>query len=344
MSKTILLTGASGVIGRAVAERLAGDTVVGLVNSDTSPIPGTSEVLRSDLSAPKLGLSDADWERLAAEVDVVIHSAALTEWGQPVERYQAINIDGTARVIDFARAAGAPIHYVGTCFVRAIERGLVDELGEQNVVKPYIASKLEAERLLRESGVPHNVFRPTNLVGDSRTGASSRPQIVQAMSDWVCRGKAPYFPAHPGNLVDIVSLDVMADSLVAVLRAEEYGRLFWITSGDASMTPEEALDIALDHARARGRDFPRAPIIDPREPLPIPLDEVRAMSRAFLKVLIDVSEVTFASGGILPSSLDELQTRFGVGAVSDREAYRRSLDYWANERSGGESPVVQEVA
>jgi nucleoside-diphosphate-sugar epimerase len=336
MSRTVLLTGASGVIGRAVAEELGDDHVIGLVHTDAA-VSSVDEVVPVDLSRPMLGLSGAHWRELADRVDVIIHSAALTVWGQPRERYQAINIDGAARVIELAGLAGAPVHLVSTCFVHAIEREAMDKLGPDNVVAPYIWSKLEAERLLVKSGVPHSIYRPTNLVGDSRTGASSRPQIVQLMSDWFCRGKAPYFPAHPGNLVDVVPLDVTALAIARAVQADDLGRLYWITYGSDAMTVEQAQEILLEHAREAGREIDPVSIVDPTATLPVPLGEIPATSRTFLKVLIDVSEVTHACGGVLPTSMPELRDRLGVPDVSDRDTYRRSLRYWAGQRVTGKA-------
>jgi nucleoside-diphosphate-sugar epimerase len=331
-AKTVMLTGASGVIGRAVVDELSGHTVVALAHSDVDT-PPADEVHRIDLARPRLGLSEGAWHGLAERVDVVIHSAALTAWGQPRERYRAINIDGTRRVVEFAHAAGAPVYLISTCFVHAIERGKLSDLRPGNVVAPYIWSKLEAERVLVESGVPYSIFRPTNVVGDSRTGASSRPQVVQQMSDWLCRGKAPFFPAHAGNLVDLIPLDVTAAAVARAMEAADLGRIFWLTYGPDAMTVEQAQQIILEHARGLGREIEAIPIVDPRLPLPVPLERIPATSRVFVQVLIDVSEVTHACGGILPSSLAELRGRLNIPTASDRDAYRRSLSYWAGERS-----------
>lgn len=337
---TVLLTGASGVVGRAVAEELRDHHVIGLVHTDTN-VPEADEVICADLSQPFLGLLEQRWHELAERVDAIVHSGALTVWGQPKERYQEINIDGTRRVVELARRAQAPVHLISTCFVHAIELSALDRLGAANVVAPYIWSKLEAERLLIRSDVPHSVFRPTNLVGDSRTGASSRPQIVQLMSDWFCRGKAPYFPAHPGNLVDVVPLDVTAVAVARAVQTGATGGPYWVTSGPDAMTVAQAQEILLDHARESGREIGPVPVIDPSKPLPIRLAEIPATSRAFLKVLIDVSEVTSACGGVLPSSRAELRDRFDVPDVNDRDAFRLTLKYWARQRAIGGGPEPQ---
>jgi len=274
-------------------------------------------------------LSEAQWDALAQTVDVIVHNGALTEWGQPLERHEAINVGGTREIIALAQAAQAPIHLVSTAFVHVIERGLLDELGPDNVVRAYISTKLESERLVAQSGVPYTIYRPTNLVGRSRTGASSRPQIVQHLSAWICRGKAPYIPVHPGNLIDVAPLDVTAIAIARAVEADDLGRLYWITYGADAMSVDEMLEIAADHARSQGREIVIPPVIDPTRQLPIPLEQIPPRSRRFMKVLIDVSEVTSGCGGVLPSSLRELHQRLGVPVPSDREAYRLSLDYWA---------------
>ena len=330
--RTVLLTGASGVVGRAVAEELRDHHVIGTTNQDTD-VPEVDETLPARLGEPRLGLSDAQWADLADRVDVVIHSGALTEWGQPWPRYESINIGGTREVVALAQAAGAPIHLVSTCFVHALERDAMDLVGPDNVVTPYIPPKLAAEKLVAESGLPYSIYRPTNLVGDSRTGASSRPQIVQTLSDWLCRGRAPYFPAHPGNLLDILSLDVCAMAIARAVEADDFGQLYWLTTGADAMTVDEAMEILLAHSAETGRRMKPVPVADPSQGLPVALEDVPATSRSFVKVLIDVSEVTRACGGVLPTSLPELHARHGVPEVSDRDAYRISLKYWAEQQA-----------
>jgi nucleoside-diphosphate-sugar epimerase len=326
--RTILLTGASGVVGQALLPALTHHRVIGMVRRDNGD-PGCETVV-GDLTRPRLGLDAGEYHRLAAEIDLVVHSGALTEWGLADERYEAVNVTGTGRVLELADRAGAPIHFISTCFVRALEPGRRLDLRADNVVRPYVAAKLRAEQMLRDSGHPVTIYRPTNLVGDSRTGASSQPQIVQAMSEWICRGRAPYIPSHPGNLVDVVPQDVLAVAVQRAIDADDLGSSYWITYGKAAMTIEETLEICVQHARRLGRRIAAPPVADPARPLPVPLPEVPPLSRSFVRVLLDVSETTAACGGVLPSSLPQLRARHGVEPVSDRDAYRRSLRFWTD--------------
>jgi hypothetical protein len=132
--------------------------------------------------------------------------------------------------------------------------------------------------------------------------------------------------------VDIVPIDVVAIAVARAVELEDVGNDYWVTYGENAMTADDAMDVLIEHAAKLGREIDRVPVVDPREPLPIPLEEIKATSRTFVKVLIDVSETTHLSGGVLPCSMPELRERFGVPEPSDIEAYKRSLEYWAIER------------
>ncbi len=325
---TVLLTGAAGVVGQSLQPVLADCAVIAGVHR--LPGDGWARTLRLNLAEPHLGLSAEDYAALADEVDVVVHSAALTEWGKSPDRYEAVNVLGTRRVLELAQAASAPIHFISTCFVHALRPEAPFQLRPDNVVLPYITSKLAAERLLQASGHPLTTYRPTNLVGDSITGASSAPQIVQTMSELIARGRAPYFPVHSGNLIDVAPQDVLAQCVRAGVLGADLGPEVWVTYGQEAMRPEETVAICLEHARVSGRTVKPVAVADPTD-LPMPLHAVPPLVRAYVKVLLDVSETVAACGGVLPSSLSRLHEVHGIQVPDDRLAYQRSLDYWAGQ-------------
>lgn len=122
--RTVLLTGASGVVGRSILrERTpAGPRIISA--SHSAPIPEAEEPpIALDMTAERFGLDADSHAALAAEVDVVIHSAGLTEWGLTAERYEPINVEGTRRVVEFAEQAGATVHFMSTAFVAALDQG-----------------------------------------------------------------------------------------------------------------------------------------------------------------------------------------------------------------------------
>ncbi|MFI8853420.1 SDR family oxidoreductase [Streptomyces sp. 891-h] len=330
---TVLLTGASGVVGRSflreVHARGDGRRVLAAAHSAPVPEAAAGTVLRCDLTAERFGLDEDSYAALAAEVEVVVHSAGLTEWGLPAERYLPLNVAGTRRVAEFAERAGATVHFMSTAFVAALGDRAPEPLSERNVCRAYIRSKAEAERVLRDSGVPHTVFRPTNLIGEAATGWTSQGQIVQLMSDFIGRGRAPFVPVHPGIRMDFVAQDLLSK---AVLRAIELGDdagEFWVTYGPEAMDIGTCLELLVEHAAASGRTLTPPEPADARHIGPDDLARTPARTRSYLSVLRDVSEVTWCSGGVLPTSMPELRERYGVPYVEDTAAYLTSLEYAA---------------
>lgn len=330
---TVLLTGASGVVGRSLLREAAalGDRAPRILaaSHSTSVPDAVGPPVRFDATAERFGLAEEEYAALAAEVDVVVHSAGLTEWGLPAERYLPVNVDGTRRVVEFAERAGAAVHFMSTAFVAALSPDAPVPLGEANVCRNYISSKQQAEDILRGSGVRHAIWRPTNLIGDAATGWTSQGQIVQLMSDWLGRGKAPFVPVHEGIRMDFVPQDLLSK---AVLRAIELGDdqgEFWVTYGPEAMDVQTCLQVLAKHAATLGRTLTPPPVVDAGTLAPDAIANTPPMTRSYLSVLRDVSEVTRCSGGVLPTSMPELRERYGVPAVDDTAAYLTSLEYAA---------------
>jgi len=145
-SRTVLLTGANGYLGRFLAidwlERLApaGGTLVCVVrgadDADArrrleaafaadpafaerfAELSGALEVLSGDVSEHRLGLDEERWTALAARVDLVAHAAALVNHVLPYPALFGPNVVGTAEVIRLAIAAGSvPVTFVSSVAV-----------------------------------------------------------------------------------------------------------------------------------------------------------------------------------------------------------------------------------
>ncbi|MEV8021393.1 SDR family oxidoreductase [Streptomyces sp. NPDC086554] len=326
---TVLLTGASGVVGRSILQE-AGDGVRIVAASHSSPVTEAAATqVQCDLTAHHFGLDEDAYAALADEVDVVIHSAGLTEWGLPEASYQPVNVEGTRRVIEFARQAGAVVHFISTAFVAALMDNAPRPLGEDNVCRNYIASKLKAEQLLRDSGLPHVMYRPTNLIGDSVTGWTTRGQIVQLMSDWIGRGKAPFLAVHDGIRMDFVPHDLLSKAVLGAIEQGDDEGEFWVTLGSEAMGLTACLDVMVKHAASRGRTLEHPPVVDADTLDPEAIARTSPMSRSYLSVLRDTSEVTRCSGGVLPTSMPELRRRYGIAQIDDSAAYLTSLEYAA---------------
>jgi fatty acid CoA ligase FadD9 len=145
-SRTVLLTGANGYLGRFMAidwlERLAaeGGSLVCIVRGADdvdarrrldaafaadpafarrfAELSGSLEVLAGDVSEHRLGLDDERWIDLAGRVDLVAHAAALVNHVLPYQALFGPNVVGTAEVIRLAIAAGSvPVTFVSSVAV-----------------------------------------------------------------------------------------------------------------------------------------------------------------------------------------------------------------------------------
>jgi len=144
----ILVTGAAGLIGSAVAERLANEhDVIGL-----DLLPGAQVRLVGDC------LAVAEWRQRVGRMDAIVHVAALhaPHVGQRSEaEFRRANVEATSRLLDFAVEEGAR-HFVLTSTTSLYGHALeptgraawIDEQVEPQPRDIYDETKLEAERLV----------------------------------------------------------------------------------------------------------------------------------------------------------------------------------------------------
>ena len=159
----ILVTGASGFVGRAVCAELVGrgHEVLALVRRPGSEPAGTVAV-PGDLTAP------AHLRASLAEhaPETVVHLAAEIASQKDPERIREVNVEGTARLVEAAQAAGVKRFVFVSTVVTGDAHGRVLREDEPLPVETaYGRSKQEGERLVRESGMHSVIVRPGHVYG-----------------------------------------------------------------------------------------------------------------------------------------------------------------------------------
>src|SRR5215475_14550391 len=119
MRKTILLTGASGVVGQALVEKLATRHEL-ICLTHRAPVQEGVAQVSGDLTQPHLGLDTRRYADLARRIDVVVHCAAVTHFGASAQATRGLNVDGTRRILELAAQTGTPVYYLGTAFVARV--------------------------------------------------------------------------------------------------------------------------------------------------------------------------------------------------------------------------------
>ena len=196
MGDLVLVTGYPGFIGRQLVRRLASDLrqrearLLLLVQSKHAAraraelenlAPGAAEVLEGDVAQIHLGVSGAEYKRLVAEVNVVWHLAAVSYLGAEADLVRRVNVEGTRHVIELCRTAAnlGRLNHFSTAYVSGDRVGVIleDELEMgQRFRNEYEESKYRAEVLVRNAmrELPVTVYRPSIVVGDTRTGEIDR--------------------------------------------------------------------------------------------------------------------------------------------------------------------------
>lgn len=165
----ILVTGATGFLGRSVAARMAGEgfRVSALVRDPgraVDSVPPGTEIYRCDLP------DFIDGAAFTGDVQAIIHCAYDTSGGTG-EAAARVNIEGTARLIEACRlTSGSPPHFV-----------LVSSLAAHDEARSFYGrSKLEAEARVRESALPWAIVRPGTIIGDGGVFARTRQMVRTA--------------------------------------------------------------------------------------------------------------------------------------------------------------------
>jgi len=226
MANTVLVTGATGFIGRVLCRQLqlSGARVVALGRQE---VEGPWHEFRCHDIAGEgdpIDLSD---------VQVVFHLAgrahALAETSQDEGGYFEINADGTRRLLEQARGARVS-RFVLFSSVKAVGEGGLecqDETAQCHPKTPYGTSKLVAEKLVLEGDyVPEPVVLRLSMVyGPTEKG--NLPRMIRA----VAKGRFPPLP-ETGNRRSMVHVDdVVQAAILAAGRAEAIGQTYIVTDG-----------------------------------------------------------------------------------------------------------------
>ena len=201
------------------------------------------EVVEGDISLRGAGMDSERSARLVERIDHVIHCAASVRFDLPLEVARRDNTEGTRNVLAFAERLPrlARFDYIGTAFVAGNRRGVIreDDLDVgQGFSNSYEQTKMEAEKLVREFAERHPtaIYRPSIVVGDSKTGETSSFQgFYQGLLFYrrlYERKLVVLLPADPNTPLDVVPVDYVVEALFALMATDEsIGRTFHLTSG-----------------------------------------------------------------------------------------------------------------
>ncbi|HEV2776084.1 MAG TPA: NAD(P)-dependent oxidoreductase [Solirubrobacteraceae bacterium] len=240
---TILLTGATGFIGRHLLALLAGDQEVVALARRAPPaaLAGTATWTLQDLAA---GL---DPSGLPARVDTVVHLAQSNryrDFPEGASDVVAVNVGAVVDLLDYARAVGARRFVL--CSTGGVYGFRAGVAREDDPVAPdgfYAGSKYAAELLL----APYRALLQTVVVRPFFVyGAGQRGMLVAGLAERVLRGEPVTIAGDPGLRVNPIHVEDAARAIAAAAGAEATVDVVNV-AGDETVTLR---DIVLRLARA----------------------------------------------------------------------------------------------
>ncbi len=243
VTQTIFLTGFPGFIAERLVERLVREErqilllvqphfvesaikkIEAIARKTSIPLENFA-VIEGDITKNHLGMSDEDHEFVRESTTHVFHLAAIYDLAVSREAAFEINVEGTKNVNNIA--ASMPelqrYSYISTCYVagkrpgRISENELEHKSGFRNFYEEskYLA-ECEVERL--KAALPVTIFRPSVVLGDSRTGETSKYDGIYYLIQYLRKFPGLLRLLNVGNdkvRLNLVPVDFVADGIAAL--------------------------------------------------------------------------------------------------------------------------------
>jgi nucleoside-diphosphate-sugar epimerase len=187
-----------------------------------------------------------------AGVRAILHSAAVTRFNVDAETAQRVNVDGTHRVLSFARRCPRleRVAVLGTLYASGLRAGPIEEIPLDDTAgfaNAYERSKWAAEQLLFHefADLPWRLCRVATVVADDGNGHVTQMNAVHNTLKLLFHGLLSLVPGRCSVPVYFVTGDFVIEAVLAALAAAGDAGIFHVchTRGE-SLTVGELIDSA----------------------------------------------------------------------------------------------------
>ena len=204
------------------------------INNRIVPVVG-------DLTKKYFGLSVAQFNELAQEIDFIFHCASLVNYVYSYSIIKPAAVNGTQEILRLAcTSTTKPIHYISTNGIFAgedkeayLENNDIDSYAD-HLTNGYGQAKWVAEKLVWEAisrGLPVCLYRPGNIGHHSGTGVTN-PSDFQSMIIDAC-AKVKCVPDKSDWAFELTPVDLLVKSIVLFASNPScFGQVFNIVQND----------------------------------------------------------------------------------------------------------------
>lgn len=205
-------------------------------------IAGRVRALEGDITDAHL----ADLADAAGPIGSVWHSAASLKYqDRDAAEIRLHNVEGTRHVIALAVAAGASeFNHISTAYVAGRRSGVIHEAPVPEGIETnnqYERSKVDAEALVQDAPLHHRIFRPSIVIGHSRTRQAQSDVgvygFLREMQRFVDATEDPSqlpalrIAAHRETGLNLIPVDLVASAAVEIAHSNSSEHHYHLTNG-----------------------------------------------------------------------------------------------------------------
>lgn len=201
---------------------------------------GRVHAMAGDVTLPRFGLSEADYQRVTSSTTHIVHAAGIVRLNLPLNEARSHAVLPAQYLLDIAGACQTlqKIEFISTVGVGGRWNGSLPErwLHEpRSFHNTYEQAKAEAETLLEQSvhKFPITVHRPSMVVGHSITGRSLHQQVFAYLCLFLSGLRSHgLLPRLQGGHLDTIPSDILARFLLWSSQTPDVsGRIFHLCAG-----------------------------------------------------------------------------------------------------------------
>ncbi len=223
--KTILVTGASGMLGSKICTILAkkGFNILAVYNSNEEFVPSGKNIEKLSIDiTKKINLQKSE------KIDTIIHCAGITDVNVcelNKNTCKKVNVEGARNLINFSKSVGADFIYISTPMVFSGKKGGYKEGDRTDPLNYYGKTKVEAEKIVLK--YKNGLVIRANPIGKRPLGA--HPSFMQWFVDMAANNRS--FSLFTDVVINPISTATFSEILAKIIDDFSSGILH-LGSGD----------------------------------------------------------------------------------------------------------------
>jgi nucleoside-diphosphate-sugar epimerase len=256
-SRTVLITGATGLVGSALIDQLQESHTMRVVGVSRRGSRMSSSIVAWDMA------TEPPPARLRQHWDVIINAAANTRWTSSPEEATDANVV-SVRALEPLVTSDTHVVHVSTAYALGL-RGTVESADLADYRNTYEWSKAHAERVARELFTSLTVVRPPLIVGRRHDGRAARFSGMYTLIRGLTIGTVPAVVANSSARFDAIPVDALAKLLIELVEDHNVRErsVISIAAGNAAPTVEEALAVVVNSLNGWRSEHGRQPLEHP---------------------------------------------------------------------------------